>query len=92
MEYDLQTIELFKGLIREIVDEQIKKYISNYGETVYDGQVSISEDNTIIDLGFTKMKATAFPNKSGETLNDGDMVRIYAKNGSLSNAYIGVKF
>jgi len=102
-ELSQETIRGFKKIISDLAVEEFKNLMNKYGiETVYDCEVTsayfkvaeasgaydqyvsvkIPGNNSVID---------GVRNLSGELLEVGNYVRLYAPRNNMSNGYIGVK-
>lgn len=86
-----EVLDDFRNIINNIIKEQFEIFISKANiEFFYDGVVTaISGTNAKVDLGF---QITEFiPNRTGETLNVGNKVRVYSGKSTLVGAFIGVQ-
>lgn len=93
---DNDTAQAFIQLIKEIARDEIAYYLSKNNqsfETYVDMKViKVNSDSTanVQDM-VTNRTLENLPNKSGETLSAGDVVRVYETEGGHFSQYIGLK-
>lgn len=86
-----EILDDFRNIIDNIIEERFELFVSKANiEFFYDGVVTAtSGTNAKVDLGF---QITEFiPNRTGETLNVGNKVRVYSGKSTLVGAFIGVQ-
>ena len=92
-----EFLNIFRKEMEEIAENVVKKYIkqNNY-EKPYDGTVTaVNTDSNgnvthcTVNLGFTVLEN--LKNITGEMLEEGSGVTVYARGGNINNSYVGLK-
>lgn len=95
------VIEIIRRVVREELQKELRnintateqyrhvKVISPFNEIDTEGKTTSTPFATVQDM-VTNEIIQKVPNKSGEILLQGDIVRIYETNGGFHNKYIGL--
>ena len=90
-------VEMIELMCRQTATKVVKKILSQEYEKYKDCKVVSVPDGGCEQNSYATVKVTGtndrleIVNKSGETLNAGDIVRVYISNDNISDSYIGMK-
>lgn len=92
-----ELVEMIELMCRQTATKVVKEILSQEYEKYKDCKVVSVPDGGCEQNSYATVKVTGtndrleVVNKSGETLNTGDIVRVYISNDNISDSYIGMK-